>query len=312
MAVRTHYTMPGTEMSGLPVQVQAQPYATLAYAATPNGGVTPLVGYPSVYPHVLNVNPRRNYDAATYAVPAPQLGYVNALMDTVMRGLGRGNTGGRGGVFYPVAPRSQQPVVSTPPPSLAPSHRPGGTVPTLAPAHNADTAPAPYIPPIAPTPFNGALYNPIPGRMHFPQSAVPLAQSHGSQPTMATNHAPTASVPSMSAGHTPVNRIPTTVPASTPLATSPFNGTMYAPSGSAPMMGANHDPAGGSLAPIVASVNPVEVELPTDIDGMGEMVAPMENPVQLPTLLSQLVNDFPNTALWDIVRAYLGANYGQQ
>lgn len=129
---------------------------------------------------------------------------------------------------------------------------------------------------------------------------------------MATNHAPTASVPSMSTGHTPVSQIPSTIPASAPLAASPFNGTMYAPSGSAPMMGANHVPAGGSLAPIVASVNPVEVELPTDIDGMGEMVAPMENPVQLPTLLSQLVTDFPNTALWDIVRAYLGANYGQQ
>lgn len=58
-----YYNMPGSreaqEQYGIPpVIVQDQPYATAAYMTHPNGSVSPLIGYPSVYPHVLNGVPQ--------------------------------------------------------------------------------------------------------------------------------------------------------------------------------------------------------------------------------------------------------------
>lgn len=57
-----------------PVLTQASPYATAGYITNgPNGGVSPLVGYPSVYPHVLNGVPQ------DYTAPYIQAGQQRAV-----------------------------------------------------------------------------------------------------------------------------------------------------------------------------------------------------------------------------------------
>lgn len=194
MAVRTNYTMPGTVESGLPIQVQRQPYATLAYAADPSGNVTALTGYPSVYPHVININPRRSYDASNYIqnIPSPYAAYNAELMNIVMNGLRRRAAAGGGQgqpavqtqqkVTTPTAPTEQRPPFVGPPEPTAfqamfNDIRPT-TSTTFVPAPNGTADTSAWVPTMP------GMYTSQPATVPLPAPNQSLAQATGVPPVM--------------------------------------------------------------------------------------------------------------------------------
>ena len=84
--VRAHASVPGAEEAAAygvpPVMYQpSNPYASAAYV-TDGNGVSPLIGYPSQYPHVVHYTPRPRPD--TLYQPNPS--YADAM--TLIRALG--------------------------------------------------------------------------------------------------------------------------------------------------------------------------------------------------------------------------------
>ena len=86
--------------------MQRSPYATAGYMAGPDGSVNPLVGYPSIYPHVLNGTPQ-NYAAPAMAnawsvlgpwlAPPAQNGMAQELLRVMTQRTPRHAAGGTGG-----------------------------------------------------------------------------------------------------------------------------------------------------------------------------------------------------------------------
>ncbi len=85
-----------------PVLVQSDPYAHIAYNVGPGGSVTPMVGYPSVYPHVLNGVVERGMPAYLDQVVAyrnsllPYMGHLMQVMQPAAKPQRR-SAGGRSG-----------------------------------------------------------------------------------------------------------------------------------------------------------------------------------------------------------------------
>lgn len=112
--IQNYWNAPGAyeaqERYGIPpVLMQRSPYATAGYMAGPDGSVNPLVGYPSIYPHVLNGTPQ-NYAAPAMAnawsvlgpwlAPPAQNGMAQELLRAMTQRTPRraaGGTGGTGG-----------------------------------------------------------------------------------------------------------------------------------------------------------------------------------------------------------------------
>lgn len=115
----------------MPTIYQSDPYATAAYGVGPGGSVTALTGYPSRYPHVINLNNDPFNYARMYMTGLEP--YTMAALNLLRQGQSAGGapvrssaaTGGR------AAPARQNPQV----PPLAPSHP---TAPPLAPSHTAN------------------------------------------------------------------------------------------------------------------------------------------------------------------------------
>lgn len=319
MAVRTHSVMPGTPESGLPIIVQSRsPYATLAYAADPAGGVTPLTGYPSVYPHVLNVGAIPDFRAQYAQAPMPYAAYNAELMRLVMDGLQR--RGGRGGGGSGTGQGTQQPAQAAtpaaataapqmaaahtstlpagktppgaPPPVMGPPAPPANpapaaaALPLLAPAHEpaAIPVPVPGMGPISVSPFNGATYDPATGQVSYPQA--PAA------PQMAASHAPTSAL-AQAAG------LPLIQPPANP---DPITGqpVMQPAIPDMPMMSAH-----------------ALVENPVQLPAQSALVAPQQSQTQsiwdrtLQENLTRMAplleaSQAPDASLWDKIRAFYG------
>lgn len=112
--IQNYWNAPGAyeaqERYGIPpVLMQRSPYATAGYMAGPDGSVNPLMGYPSIYPHVLNGTPQ-NYAAPAMAnawsvlgpwlAPPAQNGMAQELLRAMTQRTPRraaGGTGGTGG-----------------------------------------------------------------------------------------------------------------------------------------------------------------------------------------------------------------------
>lgn len=248
MAVRTNYTMPGTAESGLPIQIQRQPYATLAYAADPSGNVTALTGYPSVYPHVININPRRSYDASNYIqnIPAPYAAYNAELMNIVMNGLRRRAAASGGGQGQSVAQTQQK--VNTP---AAPTEqRP------------------PFVGPPEPTAFQ-AMFNDI-------------------RPTTSTTFIPAPNGTADTSAWVPtMPGMYTSQPANVPLPTP--NQSLAQATGVTPVM---PEIDSEHLGTGMYAARPGFEQVTPQSDFWGSEV-PVENPVQLPTVIQQ-----PVQSLW--------------
>lgn len=102
---RNVYNMTGSreahERYGVPpVLVQSDPYARIAYNVGPGGSVTPMVGYPSVYPHVLNGVVERGMPAYLDQVAAyrnsllPYMGQLAQIMQPAAPAQRRSGGGG--------------------------------------------------------------------------------------------------------------------------------------------------------------------------------------------------------------------------
>lgn len=160
--IQNYWNAPGAyeaqERYGIPpVLMQRSPYATAGYMAGPDGSVNPLVGYPSIYPHVLNGTPQ-NYAAPAMAnawsvlgpwlAPPAQNGMAQELLRAMTQRTPRraaGGTGGRG-------TRKTTPARKT----AAPQQQPDTPNPPMGP--NA----GPQRPPVtAPAEVRG-VYNPTP------------------------------------------------------------------------------------------------------------------------------------------------------
>lgn len=109
--IQNYWNAPGAyeaqERYGIPpVLMQRSPYATAGYMAGPDGSVNPLVGYPSIYPHVLNGTPQ-NYAAPAMAnawsvlgpwlAPPAQNGMAQELLRAMTQRTPRRAAGGTGG-----------------------------------------------------------------------------------------------------------------------------------------------------------------------------------------------------------------------
>lgn len=149
--IQNYWNAPGAyeaqERYGIPpVLMQRSPYATAGYMAGPDGSVNPLVGYPSIYPHVLNGTPQ-NYAAPAMAnawsvlgpwlAPPAQNGMAQELLRAMTQRTPRHAAGGTGGggtqrttpVQKTAAPQ-QQPDTPNPPMGLnAGPQRPPVTAP---------------------------------------------------------------------------------------------------------------------------------------------------------------------------------------
>lgn len=149
--IQNYWNAPGAyeaqERYGIPpVLMQRSPYATAGYMAGPDGSVNPLVGYPSIYPHVLNGTPQ-NYAAPAMAnawsvlgpwlAPPAQNGMAQELLRAMTQRTPRRAAGGTGGggtqrttPAQKTAAPQQQP--DTPNPPMGPnagSQRPPVTAP---------------------------------------------------------------------------------------------------------------------------------------------------------------------------------------
>lgn len=122
------YNMPGSreawEQYGIPpVMVQSDPYARIAYRQNPNGSVTPLIGFGSVYPHVVRGVADPSLPASVgmwhwLGQQARQANPYGALAAQVLRTPRRTGGGGGGGQQAPAKPNAteqkQQPAQATP------------------------------------------------------------------------------------------------------------------------------------------------------------------------------------------------------
>lgn len=166
--IQNYWNAPGAyeaqERYGIPpVLMQRSPYATAGYMAGPDGSVNPLVGYPSIYPHVLNGTPQ-NYAAPAMAnawsvlgpwlAPPAQNGMAQELLRAMTQRTPRRAAGGTGGggtqrttpAQKTAAPR-QQP--DTPNPPMGPN---------AGPQRPPVTAPAEVRGVYNPTPINTPQY----------------------------------------------------------------------------------------------------------------------------------------------------------
>ncbi len=291
MAVRTHSVMPGTPESGLPVVVQSRsPYATLSYAMDPAGGVTALTGYPSVYPHVLNVGSIPNFRAQYAQAPVPYSAYNAELMRLVMNGLQQRG----GGTKSSGQSTSQQPAT---PPIVVPQQMAASHTSTLPGLNPPDAGPMPPGPPAVGPP------------------AVPVTVPFAAVPSHESSLVPnTIPVPGMEiVSSFPFNGVsyePYTTPAAIPQLASSHVPTLS-------------QATGMSQEQIVPEVTSQIV--PDLVSEVTPALAPVENPISVPAQpqtssiwdrglqqnLSQLipllaVSQSPDATLWDKVRAYYG------
>ena len=193
--IQNYWNAPGAyeaqERYGIPpVLMQRSPYATAGYMAGPDGSVNPLVGYPSIYPHVLNGTPQ-NYAAPAMAnawsvlgpwlAPPAQNGMAQELLRAMTQRTPRRAAGGTGGggtqrttPAQKTAAPQQQPDTPNPPmgpnagpqrpPVTAPAEVRGVYNPTPINTPNPPMGPnaGPQRPPVtAPAEVRG-VYNPTP------------------------------------------------------------------------------------------------------------------------------------------------------
>lgn len=166
--IQNYWNAPGAyeaqERYGIPpVLMQRSPYATAGYMAGPDGSVNPLVGYPSIYPHVLNGTPQ-NYAAPAMAnawsvlgpwlAPPAQNGMAQELLRAMTQRTPRRAAGGTGGggtqrttLAQKTAAPQQQP--DTPNPPMGPN---------AGPQRPPVTAPAEVRGVYNPTPINTPQY----------------------------------------------------------------------------------------------------------------------------------------------------------
>lgn len=160
--IQNYWNAPGAyeaqERYGIPpVLMQRSPYATAGYMAGPDGSVNPLVGYPSIYPHVLNGTPQ-NYAAPAMAnawsvlgpwlAPPAQNGMAQELLRAMTQRTPRRAAGGTGGGGTQRTTPAQK--------TAAPQQQPNTPNPPMGP--NA----GPQRPPVtAPAEVRG-VYNPTP------------------------------------------------------------------------------------------------------------------------------------------------------
>jgi hypothetical protein len=160
--IQNYWNAPGAyeaqERYGIPpVLMQRSPYATAGYMAGPDGSVNPLVGYPSIYPHVLNGTPQ-NYAAPAMAnawsvlgpwlAPPAQNGMAQELLRAMTQRTPRRAAGGTGGGGTQRTTPAQK--------TAAPQQQPDTPNPPMGP--NA----GPQRPPVtAPAEVRG-VYNPTP------------------------------------------------------------------------------------------------------------------------------------------------------
>lgn len=160
--IQNYWNAPGAyeaqERYGIPpVLMQRSPYATAGYMAGPDGSVNPLVGYPSIYPHVLNGTPQ-NYAAPAMAnawsvlgpwlAPPAQNGMAQELLRAMTQRTPRRVAGGTGGGGTQRTAPAQK--------TAAPQQQPDTPNPPMGP--NA----GPQRPPVtAPAEVRG-VYNPTP------------------------------------------------------------------------------------------------------------------------------------------------------
>lgn len=160
--IQNYWNAPGAyeaqERYGIPpVLMQRSPYATAGYMAGPDGSVNPLVGYPSIYPHVLNGTPQ-NYAAPAMAnawsvlgpwlAPPAQNGMAQELLRAMTQRTPRRAAGGTGGDGTQRTTPAQK--------TAAPQQQPDTPNPPMGP--NA----GPQRPPVtAPAEVRG-VYNPTP------------------------------------------------------------------------------------------------------------------------------------------------------
>lgn len=166
--IQNYWNAPGAyeaqERYGIPpVLMQRSPYATAGYMAGPDGSVNPLVGYPSIYPHVLNGTPQ-NYAAPAMAnawsvlgpwlAPPAQNGMAQELLRAMTQRTPRRAAGGTGGggtqrttPAQKTAAPQQQP--DTPNPPMGPN---------AGPQRPPVTAPAEVRGVYDPTPINTPQY----------------------------------------------------------------------------------------------------------------------------------------------------------
>lgn len=160
--IQNYWNAPGAyeaqERYGIPpVLMQRSPYATAGYMAGPDGSVNPLVGYPSIYPHVLNGTPQ-NYAAPAMAnawsvlgpwlAPPAQNGMSQELLRAMTQRTPRRAAGGTGGGGTQRTTPAQK--------TAAPQQQPDTPNPPMGP--NA----GPQRPPVtAPAEVRG-VYNPTP------------------------------------------------------------------------------------------------------------------------------------------------------
>lgn len=160
--IQNYWNAPGAyeaqERYGIPpVLMQRSPYATAGYMAGPDGSVNPLVGYPSIYPHVLNGTPQ-NYAAPAMAnawsvlgpwlAPPAQNGMAQELLRAMTQRTPCRAAGGTGGGGTQRTTPAQK--------TAAPQQQPDTPNPPMGP--NA----GPQRPPVtAPAEVRG-VYNPTP------------------------------------------------------------------------------------------------------------------------------------------------------
>lgn len=160
--IQNYWNAPGAyeaqERYGIPpVLMQRSPYATAGYMAGLDGSVNPLVGYPSIYPHVLNGTPQ-NYAAPAMAnawsvlgpwlAPPAQNGMAQELLRAMTQRTPRRAAGGTGGGGTQRTTPAQK--------TAAPQQQPDTPNPPMGP--NA----GPQRPPVtAPAEVRG-VYNPTP------------------------------------------------------------------------------------------------------------------------------------------------------
>lgn len=160
--IQNYWNAPGAyeaqERYGIPpVLMQRSPYATAGYMAGPDGSVNPLVGYPSIYPHVLNGTPQ-NYAAPAMAnawsvlgpwlAPPAQNGMAQELLRAMTQRTPRRAAGGTGGGGTQRTTPAQK--------TAAPQQQPDTPNPPMGP--NA----GPQRPPVTAPAEVGGVYNPTP------------------------------------------------------------------------------------------------------------------------------------------------------
>lgn len=160
--IQNYWNAPGAyeaqERYGIPpVLMQRLPYATAGYMAGPDGSVNPLVGYPSIYPHVLNGTPQ-NYAAPAMAnawsvlgpwlAPPAQNGMAQELLRAMTQRAPRRAAGGTGGGGTQRTAPAQK--------TAAPQQQPDTPNPPMGP--NA----GPQRPPVAAPAEVRGVYNPAP------------------------------------------------------------------------------------------------------------------------------------------------------